>query len=201
MGTAEGVSEEVQGSGTPGGGIGVQPVDIGTLWGWEEEDGVPKEYGDTKGGVRTPEEVWGEVWGAGTPSEDVGVQPMGYSSPLELGRGVWGPQEECGDGGVQGDQRELWGPQRGGVGMEPKGCGEVGVKRWVWGPQKGVREEMGCKDPLEGRMGVVCGGESQREGHGEKGGDRRAAERGCHHPPQAERWDLWWPQDTWGCRV
>ena len=29
---------------------------------------------------------------------------------------------------------------------------------------------MGGKDPLEGRLGAVCGGESQREVHGVKGG-------------------------------
>ena len=98
--------------------------------------GMPRVDGG-QGGVGTPKWMWGEVWGAETPSGDVGVQPMGYSSLLGSGRGVWGPPRGVWGWWGAGRPKGAWGPHRGAVGMEPKGCGEVGAKRWAMGTPKG----------------------------------------------------------------
>ena len=62
--------------------------------------GVPKEYGEPKGGVRTPKEVWGEMWGEGPQWGLLG------GSQWDIGA-LWG--WETGDGGL----KRVWGAKGG----------------------------------------------------------------------------------------
>ena len=136
--------------------------------------GIPKEYGDPKGGVRTSKEVWGETWGAGTPSGGCWGAANGVQQSFGVGeRGMETPRGVWGWGGAGRPKGAMGTPQRGcsdaakGVGGGAGGSGEMGM-----GTPEGVWGEMGCKDLIEGRVGVVWGGESQREVRGVKGGHR-----------------------------
>ena len=91
--------------------------------------GVPKEYGEPKGGVRTPKEVWGEMWGEGPQWGLLG------GSQWDMGA-LWGWEE--GDG----SPKRVWGAKRGCE--DPK----RGMRRGTpsggyWGAAKGVKRSYG----------------------------------------------------------
>ena len=62
--------------------------------------GVPKEYGEPKGGVRTPKEVWGEMWGEGPQWGMLGGSQGGKAVLWGWGDGGWGCQGWMGVKGV-----------------------------------------------------------------------------------------------------
>lgn len=111
--------------------LGCSQWDIGVLWGWEEGDGDPKRVWGPKGGCEDLKRGMGRDVGCRDPQWGVlGCSQWGTAVLWGWGEGYGDPKRGVGMGGVQGDQRVLWGPHREGVGMQPKGWGGGG---WEWG--------------------------------------------------------------------